>query len=136
MQCNLLSLTWLQFDDAVRTLRARLSPDASGVYGPPRGGLPLAVALSHLTGLPLLRDPERKMIWIDDIVDSGKTIDAHRKLYPSAQYCSWVARHPLPYLESVLINYDGAWIVFPWEDPAKAMRDREDYLRRMMMEPA
>ena len=40
----------------------------------PRGGLPVAVALSHKTDIPItmFANETTGVLWVDDIVDSGK----------------------------------------------------------------
>ena len=49
-------LNWIQFDWAVETITTRyVSHSFSGVYGVPRGGVCLAVALSHSLTLPFGR---------------------------------------------------------------------------------
>ena len=50
------TLSWADFDRALDSAVARLaSSSLSGVYGVPRGGLVLAVCLSHRLGIPLLQ---------------------------------------------------------------------------------
>ncbi|MEY2749954.1 MAG: hypothetical protein RLZZ168_1970 [Cyanobacteriota bacterium] len=52
-------LSWQEFDRAVEQLaaHARQLPEPCGIHGVPRGGLVLAVALSHRLELPLLEQP-------------------------------------------------------------------------------
>jgi hypothetical protein len=51
-------LTWHDFDRAVASIAERLHGRRfRGVHGLPRGGLVLAVSLSHRLELPLLPDP-------------------------------------------------------------------------------
>ena len=50
------------------------------VYGPPRGGLPIAVTLSHRLNIPLIKDyweTEKldRVLIVDDIADTGKTLE-------------------------------------------------------------
>jgi len=46
----------------------------TGIYGIPRGGLPVAVHLSHHLGLPMLDKPRQNCIIAEDISDSGNTL--------------------------------------------------------------
>lgn len=115
--------TWQQFDEAVDAIakeyRLYREGTAIGVYGVPRGGLCLAVALSHRLHLPLLMVPNERMLWVDDIVDSGATLLLARKLYGEFPACAWF------YRRTALFNVEAAarcitdaedyWIVFPWE---------------------
>jgi len=47
-----------------------------GVYGPPRGGLTLATALSHRLDIPQFLDgpKSRQTLVVDDIADKGTTL--------------------------------------------------------------
>jgi hypothetical protein len=124
-------LTWLDFQDAVDVLSTYVRPGATGIFGEARGGLPLAVALSHRTTLPYLREPDANMIWVDDIIDSGETFSKRRIDFPRAQYLAWVGRtRAMGASISIARIIKSDWIVFPWEDKAKAARDRTDYLKR------
>lgn len=58
MPTDMLRLTWADFDRAVAVLAALVNRTPTRrLYGIPRGGLCLAVALSHATGLPLSMEP-------------------------------------------------------------------------------
>jgi hypoxanthine phosphoribosyltransferase len=127
MQRKLHPLSWTDFDAAAGALALAVEPGASGVYGEPRGGLPLAVALSHRLGLPLLAHMSPEMIWVDDIVDSGQTLLARRRLFPHAQFLTWVTRKWRPDVEAAQVIPAG-WIVFPWEDAQKAAQDCNAYV--------
>ena len=73
-------LTWDDFNDAVTAMLKTMSeqidqgklPKLQGIYGMPRGGLPLAVALSNMLNLPLLMAPIEKCLIVDDIFDTGR----------------------------------------------------------------
>lgn len=123
-------LTWTQFDAAVLYLAREMSKvpgPISGVYGPPRGGLPLAVALSHALEQPLLMEPAAGMIWVDDIVDSGKTLQLALN---AAACCAWFSRRPRYDVTMAALCKGDEWLVFPWEVDAAAAADQADYQRR------
>ena len=130
MPSVLRSLTWDDCEHAVRELADRIISldrvrEACGVFGPPRGGLVLAVCLSHRLGVPLLHNPTPGMIWVDDIVDSGRTLTTTSGL--SAVSCAWFERRS-GMVEVACNQCDGAeWVVFPWESMAVAERDRAAY---------
>lgn len=128
MSRNLRCLNWHDFSIAISRLEYQLKnvKNAVGVYGVPRGGLMLAVALSHRLGLPLLLEPQDGMIWVDDIIDSGKTVKemAHK---PAAIGC-WVNRNNAQLADvSAYVLFDDDWIVFPWEQEYNALYDLEAY---------
>ncbi len=129
---KLLTLTWGDFDRAVLRLMVALASrqgPLDGVYGVPRGGLALAVALSHRAALPLLGAPPAQgdFLWVDDVIDSGETYLADRALYPGMVPCAWATKRPdLPVLAADIFPAD-SWLVFPWEDAGRAAEECAAY---------
>ena len=93
----------------------------SGVYGLPRGGLVLAVMLSHRLNIPLLMSPTNDCLIVDDISDSGESL---------IHYCNNSSGIDTYYytITTMFWNEDSTvapdyywdvkredWIVFPWE---------------------
>lgn len=86
------------------------------IYAIPRGGIPAAYALlaSHdRTGgweLELTDDPAKAHCFIDDIIDSGATLERYCNNYPGKPFFALIDKTDpkCPFLDS--------WIVFPWED--------------------
>ena len=87
-----------------------------GVYGIPRGGVALAQSLAHRLEVPLLNRPAKRMLLVDDIIDSGKTMASFERWSPVS--AAWVVRPRLArrYPLHVLVVPAGEWLVFPWED--------------------
>ena len=126
MSRHLLPLNWEDFDLAISRLVYKLKEvEANGIYGEPRGGLCLAVALSHYLNLPLLKEPQDGMIWVDDICDSGKTI---ANLTFNCTKAVWVTKKPSMDVIAAYVTFENPWIVFPWEDGEQALLDMENYL--------
>lgn len=135
-------LTWDDFEEALENLATTLVLQGvtrgTEIVGCPRGGLPLAVALSHRLGLPLVTSPTpgNPVIWVDDIMESGRTLrEAYLRFGRQAAHFQpvvWVAK---PGTQSALYHLDVArdvWVVFPWEvntDLAIA-KDRDAYEAR------
>lgn len=131
MQRDILRLDWEHFDRAVTILADALADtEAKKIYGVPRGGLILAVALSHRLGLPLSDTVDHETLWVDDIVDSGATL--RLVLGHCCDYCCWVTRlQPVPVLLQAPIQLNcESWVLFPWEDPQKVLADAEAYLNK------
>ena len=85
-----------------------------GIYGVPRGGLPIAVALSHRLNLPLLMYPTDKTLVVDDISDTGRTLKSHKNKKIATLFSTkWTKTKP-DWFESYKVNKKD-WIVFPWE---------------------
>lgn len=127
MPCNLRYLTWADFDEAVAGFE---KPICDGFYPLPRGGFPLAVALSHRFGKPILTKPTNMSIIVDDIADSGKQLQEVRLKYGSLPAIVWLKRYTCKerYItfHKAVMNDD--WIVFPWENKEKAIEDYEQYI--------
>lgn len=127
MSRKLLPLNWEDFDIAIGRLCYKLKGiDAVGIYGQPRGGLCLAVALSHHLNLPLLLEPQDGMIWVDDVCESGLTV-ANIQHKPAAK-AVWVSMKPSFDVIAAYVTFDHPWVIFPWEDAEKALDDMEAYL--------
>ena len=78
-----VSCTWKQFEKGALLLAEQIKQkdwDTTFIFGIPRGGLVLAVRLSHLLDIPLLiKDPLSNeaignVLIVDDISDSGRTL--------------------------------------------------------------
>ncbi len=125
-------VSWNVIDEAVTDIAFHLkqtNKDFKGVYGIPRGGLILAVMLSHKLDLPLIMSKEEldeNSIIIDDIADTGKT------LLDFVEYESYVVtihEHEQSLIKpdySVLDKGD-KWIVYPWE--TEDSEEIQDYLK-------
>ena len=85
-------LSWDDFDRAVDHIAARCAGRRfSGIHGIPRGGLCLAVALSHRLALPLLADARPGCLLVDDVYETGLTLEAHRHL-PETEAVVWISK--------------------------------------------
>ena len=114
-------LTWNDFEEfieeAVQAVE-KLEEPPTGVYGLPRGGLPISVTLSHRLNIPLLMAPTPGCLVVDDISDTGTTLEHYAK---SEKYTliTWVVRSSwtkvIPYYYGIAVA-DDSWLVFPWEE--------------------
>ena len=60
--------TWGEFDKSVEYIADECKfLDFSGIYGIPRGGLCLAVALSHKLKINLISEPIKNSLIVDDL---------------------------------------------------------------------
>jgi len=124
---TLRQLSWDDFDRAVQHIAVRCAGRRfSGIHGIPRGGLCLAVALSHRLELPLLADARPGCLLVDDVYETGLTLEAHRQL-PDAQAVVWISKAEPQWWLAVEVTSAADWIVFPWEDPEAAARDERLY---------
>ena len=114
------SLSWPDFDQAVERI-AQLVGDRhlNGIHGIPRGGLVLAVALSHRLELPLLPEPQPGCLVVDDVFETGLTLAPHRQL-AGAELVVWISKVEPVWWRAVEVSPSPEWIVFPWENAARA----------------
>lgn len=131
-----LALTWSEVDRVVRDFvclyrDTPLSMRAEGVYGEARGGLIPAVMLSHYLQIPLLKERPASgvYLWVDDIVDSGETVEiavATEKAISIKWAICQKARSRVHVNHGIFIDND-KWVIFPWEDPEQANQDFLNY---------
>lgn len=109
--------TWEDFDNAVEYLAKELrNQPFHSIYGPPRGGLPLAVSLSHKLDLTLvthLEDVVSRTLVVDDICDSGLTM---RRFVGK---CCIATIHMVegcsPQPDYYYKVREAEWVIYPWE---------------------
>lgn len=120
---NKVVYTWQDVEEYVKGVCEKYkSIDLSGVCGIPRGGLILAVMISHRMKLPLLSAPARNCLIVDDICDSGESL-LHYKRNSSSLNKPLYHITTMVYKENPLVQPEyyskkknDDWIVFPWED--------------------
>ena len=122
-------LNWLEFDSCIYSIFNRCKDkNFEGVYGIPRGGLCIAVALSHSLGIPLLEKPEDNSIIVDDIYDTGHTLEKIKNIKGSETHV-WISKRKPTWWKSYKYIQDNEWIVFPWENINTAAQDRDLYYK-------
>ena len=99
----------------------------SAVYALPRGGLPIAVHISHHLNIPLINNltqfnsefKDGKLLVVDDIVDTGKTYDRFIEIAGLMNIDFYTAtlyyKPGSEYLPDLFLLQTNDWIVFPWE---------------------
>lgn len=117
-------VTWEQVEEFVNEVAKDVDTPITGVYGLPRGGLVMAVMLSHKLNVPMLMSPAEGCIIIDDICDSGESLLHYVKNTSGipAEYKAYKIA-TMYYKENELgiipdfwdKRKDDKWIVFPWE---------------------
>ncbi len=108
--------TWVQFDIDIRIMVLKIGISGkkfNGIWGPPRGGLIPAVVLSYALDLPILLKPTPDTLIVDDVADTGKTLDQ----YKEKNFIATLFYHQ----QSIVVpdiwirEKKEEWIVFPWE---------------------
>lgn len=103
-------LSWAELCDRIDAL------DLSQIYyGIPRGGTMVA-GLAAARGYKTTDDPRQATMFLDDIIDSGRTKEDYMGVYGK----DFVA----------LYQRGDSWLVFPWEEDMKT--DAENIVRRTL----
>ena len=122
-------LNWIGLEECVYSISEKCKNKSfGGVYGFPRGGLCLAVALSHSLILPLLNEPKNNSLIVDDIYDSGCTLEKIKHLKGSETYV-WISKKKPTWWNAHKYIKGKEWIVFPWENINTAENDRKSYYK-------
>lgn len=101
-----VKLSWAEVQGMANDLadRWRGRVDLTAVYGVPRGGIPVACLVAPKLGLPIFQKPRQGCLVVDDLIDSGRTI----------QHYSESGFHTDALLNKAA-THNGKWVVFPWE---------------------
>jgi len=121
---DIRKMTWDEVNRRLATLVPYIDREGLHVYGIPRGGMILTAFLKNATAV---QTPEEADVFLDDIVDSGKTRSDYLKRFPQKPFYALCGRRNVPFIKYPfeLIPED-QWVVFPWErDDEPQMRDRD-----------
>ena len=117
-------------DKFIELINARidLSP-IKFVYGPPRGGLPIAVHVAHHLDLQLILNDRilkydlitsttsPRILIVDDICDSGETLTKLLAMNGNIKTATLFKKPRATVIPDVYVEEvsNDTWIVFPWE---------------------
>ena len=122
--------TWNDFDKSVLHIANKCkSLELSGIYGVPRGGLCLAVALSHKLNINLISEPRKNSLIVDDVYETGITLNTLKDI-DGATFFVLFSKMKNKWLNTVFISKKSEWIVFPWENTFNFQSDRKDYIKK------
>jgi uncharacterized protein len=114
---NKIYITWEKTMEMAEELVEKIKDskiEFDGIYGIPRGGLPLAVILSYRLDLPVLLYPTKDTLVVDDISDNGFTLQRMKNKKIATLYStSWTITNPSWFVKIKEDQND--WLVFPWE---------------------
>lgn len=125
-----LKYSWKEFDVDCQILAHRIKTlkiEVDEIYGVPRGGLVVAVALSHLLNKPLNLTGilKKNTLIVDDISDGGHTLLELNRFSKYNTATLWID-NKTKFMPTIYCNLKGEkdWIVFPWEQlTAKTKKD-------------
>jgi|SRR3972149_5789967 len=113
---NEVTMSWEEFEIAIHVLVNEIKKSGlyfSTVYGIPRGGLMIALRLSHLLDIQLITEPHIRndTLIVEDIIDTGKSM-VRSTFTASLIYNPKSIYKPTFYAVEKL---DDRYIIFPWE---------------------
>ena len=122
--------SWSKFDNSVEYIYNKCKfIEFSGVYGVPRGGLCLAVALSHKLKINLISEPKKNSLIVDDVYETGITLNNFKDI-EGAMFFVLVSKIKPTWWNTVFVSDKSQWIVFPWENTLNSKSDREEYIKK------
>ena len=122
-------LDWNEFDECVYSITNQCrNKSFDGVYGFPRGGLCLAVALSHSLGILLLDEPKNNSLIVDDIYDTGYTLERTKHLKGTEVHV-WISKKEPTWWNAYKYTIEKEWFIFPWENINSAHEDKDIYYK-------
>lgn len=134
-----LIITWDDYQAMVERMASHFRPrQITNIVGLSRGGLTLGVSLSHQLNVPFTplvwqtRDHRkyqdvmtllkiesevdiRSTLFVDDICDSGKTIDQINRVVDNIRWATLINKIPGKVDYAAMEVESDEWIVFPWE---------------------
>ena len=122
--------SWSEFDKSVEHIANECKfLDFSGIYGVPRGGLCLAVALSHKLNTNLISEPKKNSLIVDDIYETGITLNSFKDIEGATFFVLFSKIKPT-WWNSVRTAKKKEWIVFPWENSIYFEKERMEYRKK------
>ena len=122
--------TWDEFDKSVEQIANKCKFfEFSGIYGVPRGGLCLAVALSHKLKINLISEPIKNSLIVDDVYETGLTLTTFKDIEGATFFVLFSKIKPT-WWNTVQISKKNQWIVFPWENTLNSKSDRKEYIKK------
>ena len=126
----IINFTWSEFDKSVDHIANKCKfIEFSGIYGVPRGGLCLAVALSHKLKIELISEPIKNSLIVDDVYETGITLNNFKDIEGAMFFVLFSKIQPT-WWNAVFISKKNQWIVFPWENTLNSKIDRKEYIEK------
>ena len=122
--------SWSEFDKCVEHIANEcMFLEFSGIYGVPRGGLCLAVALSHKLKINLISEPIKNSLIVDDIYETGITLNTFKDI-EGAMFFVLFSKIKPTWWKTVNMSKKKEWIIFPWENIENHHDDRNEYFKK------
>lgn len=124
----MISITYNKLLTDCHSLANKINTEnIDNLYAIPRGGVPVGVILSQLLQLPLLdaqTSASGRTLIVDDLTDSGNTLEPYRHQQTAVLYVKPHSPVPNYYVEQI-----DDWIEFPYEE---TYRDEQHNIVRLL----
>lgn len=125
-QDNRYSLTWKEFKEKCLFLAGKIDWNKyDSIFPVIRGGVYPAIELSEWSGLPIVWKAGENSLVVDEICDSGATLEIYRKVGLDTAVLHYKGRCEAP---TYYVEQTDKWIVYPWE----SSKDIEATVRRQI----
>lgn len=121
--------SWGEFEkDTEKLAEWAKEKNFEAIYGIPRGGVVVAISLSHRLGLPAEFSLEKisvKTLVVDDISDSGKTLlETEKNLSFKPVVATLFCHQNTQRVPDFFVRHKEKWIIFPWETEKSSKYDK------------
>ena len=119
---NSEEMNWMMFELLVHELAEKIKKSnirIQSVFGISRGGLPIAIRLSHILNISYstidLISP--KTLITDDVADSGHTLTVYKERFPLSPTATLIWKTTSIFKPDfyAIEKSTPNWIIFPWE---------------------
>lgn len=112
----MLKITQAELNNLAIKAAAKIPPGKK-IYGVPRGGVSAALVIAGHSDLTVVDDPDVADVIVDDLIDSGRTLQKWAEMFPEKQFVALIDKREPG-------GYHGQWLMFPWEgDSASGIED-------------
>lgn len=122
--------SWKELENDCKKLAKKLKPikfNFSNIYGGSKGGLVIAVILSHLLDLPMILNKDqitKNTLIVDDISDTGNTLNKILKVKKPKAILTLFTTQTTKVFPDYYVHIKDKWVVFPFENINSSKHDK------------
>ena len=74
-----------------------------------------------------MSEPDSDALIVDDVYETGRTLQALKGRFPRAGFAVWVSKRPPLWWDAAEVTDHAEWLLFPWENSDQALADEQAY---------